>query len=310
MLFEVTDAERDDRVPQHLVKQYGIRSYLGIPVIADDTVVGSLCVIDMQPRVFSDEERRVLTQLATVANQRLSVLSERRRDPSTSLVDQVTQPVLAELRTCLASMQAAVAAGHLATAAVAPALRLGQHMVSGGTTSTQPMKQILDTAQHALEDCESSFYEIELSIGDTEDSLTALEHALTNASATRLSTLAISGRELARYNVVAIGGVILPDLIDDPFVLTPRSLGVTLVASCLFLFAAQMAKQNLVGGLRMDTKVLGTRAAIAVSAQGFPGSIYQEIAAELSAHIGSEPTVAIQAADNATQLFFAVVQSA
>ena len=38
--FEVTDAEHDTRVPQHLVKTYGIKSYLGMPVVANDVVLG------------------------------------------------------------------------------------------------------------------------------------------------------------------------------------------------------------------------------------------------------------------------------
>ena len=62
--FEVNNAEKDARVPQHLVKHHGIKSYLGMPVVANDVIVGSLCVIDFEPREFSEEERQTLMNLA------------------------------------------------------------------------------------------------------------------------------------------------------------------------------------------------------------------------------------------------------
>ena len=36
--FEVSHAGTDDRVPQHLVKEYGTQSYLGVPIHARDVV--------------------------------------------------------------------------------------------------------------------------------------------------------------------------------------------------------------------------------------------------------------------------------
>ena len=73
--FEVENAEEDERVPQHLVKRYGIKSYLGIPVKVNQVVTGSLCVIDTKARTFSNDERQKLAKLADLVSQRLEALS-------------------------------------------------------------------------------------------------------------------------------------------------------------------------------------------------------------------------------------------
>ena len=50
--FEVTDAPNDPRVPQHVVKEYNIKSYLGVPIILKENVMGSLCVLDTKKEDF------------------------------------------------------------------------------------------------------------------------------------------------------------------------------------------------------------------------------------------------------------------
>ena len=54
--FEVNDASNDLRIPQHVVKEYNIQSYLGVPIKLDETVMGSLCVLDTKKRQFSKDE--------------------------------------------------------------------------------------------------------------------------------------------------------------------------------------------------------------------------------------------------------------
>jgi hypothetical protein len=272
--FEVTDAKADKRVPQHLVKKYNIQSYLGMPVEVNGNVVGSLCVIDTQPREFSEKERSILQKLSVVANRRLAHLNERRRSVWAALMPQTSGPALAELRNCLTPIEQAVGTGSVAAVQAGPALRLALRMLSEGTTSTDTLRRGLETIQWALESCQGSFDDIEASLGDASDSLTALEHALTNPSLATLSTIAVSGRELARHNVDSVGGATLPDLDDDPVVTTPRPLGVTLVATCKD--AADIA--------------------------------YDTIAAELEHHSGDEPTVEVNATDDAVRLRLTVVQ--
>jgi hypothetical protein len=183
-----------------------------------------------------------------------------------------------------------------------------EHATSGEYTPPEHLKRTLKVAHDALDNCENSFYDIEASAGDAEDARLALEHVLTQSSSTRLSEVAISGRELARQNVAPIGGAFLPDLPYDPVVAAPRPLGVALVATCLSIVAARMASLDLSSGIRMEAQDLGSQAGIAFKANELPAEAFQGIAAELSLHTGEAPSISVQATDEAIRLLFAVVQ--
>ena len=306
--FEVTNAEQDSRVPQHLVKHHGIRSYLGMPVVANEAIVGALCVIDTKPRTFSQEEHELLRSLAVLVNARLAELSLGSGKARASLVDQAAVPALTELREALAPIPAWARTGRLATAALESFLRLVEYTVSGGRTPPEHLKRTLAVAQEALENCENSFFDIEANSGDAEDARLALEHVLTQTSSTRLSEVAISGRELARQSVAPIGGAFLPDLPRDPVVAIRRPLGVALVATCLSMVAARMAELELSSGIRMKTEDLGSQAWIAIEAAELPEKEIQEVADKLSLHTGETPSVAVQVVDGTIRLLFAAVQ--
>lgn len=47
---EWEDASLDDSAPQGMVNTYGIRAYFGAPVVVQEVVIGSLCVVDTSPR--------------------------------------------------------------------------------------------------------------------------------------------------------------------------------------------------------------------------------------------------------------------
>lgn len=78
----VQDATRDERFADNplVVEQPGIRFYAGAPLIASNGLrLGSLCVIDRQPRGVSPEQMRHLSRLASKAMQ----IIEMRRPPLT-----------------------------------------------------------------------------------------------------------------------------------------------------------------------------------------------------------------------------------
>lgn len=308
--FEVTDAEQDERVPQHLVKHYGIKSYLGIPVLANDVIVGSLCVIGTQPREFTEIERQNLKKMAELVNVRLALLSTSDAQMRSSLVGQAATPALTELRRALGPIRAEAEAGRITLTAIASFLRLVEHAAFNGLTPRAHLQRTLAAARQALERCENSFYEIEAEAGDAEDARLALEHVLTQSTSTRLSDIAISGRELARPHVMPIGGVFLPDFVEDPVVATPRPLGVALVATCLANVAARMAARDLSGGMRIEALALNSLGGIGIRAAGLPAADLEEVASELSRHTGEAPSVAVRAVDGELRLLFAVVQPA
>lgn len=72
--FLVEDAASDPRVPQELVERYGIRAYAGVPVRVDGQVLGTLCVIDVQPRRFEPAVVEALSALGARVGARLGEL--------------------------------------------------------------------------------------------------------------------------------------------------------------------------------------------------------------------------------------------
>ncbi|MCU0524995.1 MAG: GAF domain-containing sensor histidine kinase [Elainella sp. Prado103] len=62
----ITDASADPNfAPLQLVQRYGIRSYLGVPLFATDgQCIGSLAVMGLAPRSFSDQEMAFLELIA------------------------------------------------------------------------------------------------------------------------------------------------------------------------------------------------------------------------------------------------------
>ena len=65
-IFVVPDATRDHRFAHHplVCAAPAVRFYAGAPLVADGQVLGTLCVMDMEPRELSEEARVALRALA------------------------------------------------------------------------------------------------------------------------------------------------------------------------------------------------------------------------------------------------------
>jgi signal transduction histidine kinase len=80
----VEDATNDERVKNNLaVRDLGVISYFGMPVRSEDGhLLGSLCVINVQPREWSDQDRQFLADLTAMVSgeiwmlQRTAALTE------------------------------------------------------------------------------------------------------------------------------------------------------------------------------------------------------------------------------------------
>ena len=70
----IDDALLDYSLPQNLVERLGVRAYLGYPLRVSDHVVGSLCVLDSQPRDWDDTCHVALEHLAGQVSERLETL--------------------------------------------------------------------------------------------------------------------------------------------------------------------------------------------------------------------------------------------
>lgn len=76
-LLVVPDIARDRRFANNpLLKERGLRFYAGVPIRVNNLPVGSICLLDVRPRRFSEENKRLLQLMADEVmdelNQRLS----------------------------------------------------------------------------------------------------------------------------------------------------------------------------------------------------------------------------------------------
>jgi hypothetical protein len=62
----VTDARQDSRfIDNRAIRDLGVIAYLGVPLItAESQAIGTLCVIDHEPRIWTNAEIRLVTDIA------------------------------------------------------------------------------------------------------------------------------------------------------------------------------------------------------------------------------------------------------
>ena len=305
--FEVENAEEDERVPQHLVKRYGVKAYLGIPVKVNKVVAGSLCVIDTKPRTFSDDERQKLTELANLVSQRLEILSAQRTNPRLSLAQRAVSPSFTELRDSLESVRNSAAEGRIASSTIKSLLRLLRHTQGGGATPPGAVEGEFENAYLALEDLDNSVIEIEVRTEDAEDCVSALERVLQKDSSTaRLSDVLNAAQDLSRSNCRDVGGAPLPELLNDPLLATSQSLAVGLLSSCLTLIAFELTSAKLSSGLSISVEDFSAKVEISVSAQGLLEPAFAAVSKELMRHIGDDPTASTHATKEAVKVTLTV----
>lgn len=95
------------------VETLGVRAYVGVPLKFAGETIGSFCVIDMEPRQWSDDELETLRQLALSAGRELSLrcaLAEARDDSTDARAlarsrEEVVAVVAHDLRTPLQILQ-------------------------------------------------------------------------------------------------------------------------------------------------------------------------------------------------------------
>lgn len=247
-VLDVGDAPNDDRVPQDLVDRYGIRAYLGEPVEANGEVLGSLCVIDLEPRSFSDSEKALLHQLAQRVNQRLTALAETRAwEEQHALIDRAVTPAFGEVRNLLAPLLLNISSARLATTELAPLARLAGLL---GEDSPVPAAGALVTAGAALGDLVESLADMETAVVRLERSVSALEK-LTTASPLELNLSEVieAATELAHHHTKLVGGVRWEGVQPAHRIRTPRSGAIALVSATLTSLSARIREHADRAGL-------------------------------------------------------------
>ena len=254
--FEVNDAANDPRIPQHVVKEYNIQSYLGVPIKLEEAVMGSLCVLDTKKRDFSKEEHASLKKLADLVNIRLKYLTKDRRQTRLDLTEATLIPAIKEMYNSLASIERFIQLGYSSGKSIKTYLNHSNHIFSDKLKFTDAIRLAHEAAATKHEESEDFLLEMEFSLKDSIDCLKALEALVTNAESTNISEIVTSAQDLSRHSTKLIGGFTLPDFKTDPVIYAKGNLALAIATNCLLTMSEEIGKRNSNKGieLKIDEK--------------------------------------------------------
>lgn len=192
-MYAVEDSEQVAELPQELVKRYGIRSYLGAPVVVDGAATGTVCILDLKPRAFSEEQRRRLQLLADRASAHLQGQA-RGRSLERDLRATALAPVFGEVRNVLMALVNNAHLAHLALAELRPLARLG-------TLGADPIdaQAVLRSAAPAYEDLSELIRDLEYDADRLSRTLVAMEASTTSLARPSLAAVLNAARELSLH---------------------------------------------------------------------------------------------------------------
>jgi len=296
----VENALGDPSVPQELIKGFGIRSYLGVPVQVDGVVVGTLCIADVVPRRFAQRDIDALSELAARATRRLQELAGPPLLPP-RLLQTATAPVFCELRNVLTPLTMSIAALNLATAELRP---LAEAAAAPGPGADEP---------HALEHLQDSGKSLETLQGLSSDlratvprlcaAIAALETVVDFPGASPSPLLAVvhAGLELARHTTKLVGDVTVSNVSDS----ASSTLPLAEAAAAFSSAASILAEQALEQAVRGDIQVTGSGNTLLFAIDGLPAPCYPATAAKLNRLWGDALGVCALAGDQGLELRFA-----
>ncbi|MDT0553657.1 GAF domain-containing protein [Urechidicola vernalis] len=252
--FEVNDAPNDSRIPQHVVKEYDIQSYLGVPILVEDVVVGSLCVLDFKKRGFTVQDKDNLQELSLLVNKRLVAITKERKHKRLDLTEATLKPALSELSQTFKPIQQFINQGYSAVASIRSFILHSKYKHRENTQESIKSKLYLEAASEANQLNESLLREIEFAIRDGEDCVAALEQLILNIESTKLSEIIISAQDLSRNATNLIGGFSLPDFKSDPLIYTKGNWAIAIITNCLLIISSELHSLNSSNGIQLVIK--------------------------------------------------------
>ncbi len=308
--FEVTDASKDPRVPQHVVKEYNIQSYLGVPIMVDNNVMGSLCVLDTKKRGFSEKEHIRLNKLALLVNKRLESLAMSRRQSRLDLTESTLKPALSELSKSLKSIEKFISTGHSADRAIGTFINHSSHLISSKPQFSEALILSLEAAKKANQIKENLVLELELAAKDGLDCVKALQEIVMNFESTHLSEVLTSAQDLSRNATNLIGGFPLPDLEINPKIYTKGNFTIGIITNCILLLSSELGNINSKNGIELETREREGLIDLLFSGKDLSENSTKEIVAKLKQLIGIElPTLSINSLKSKIQLTFRTIEN-
>jgi len=306
--FEVNDAANDPRIPQHVVKEYNIQAYLGVPIIVKENVMGSLCVLDTKKRGFSKEEHTRLNELAKLVNERLEAITKNRRQTRLELTDAALKPALYQLSNSLKSFEYFIKPSYSAATSIRTFLNHSNHLLSNKSEYPEAIRLSLEAATKAIKLNEDLLLEIEFAVCDSLDCVNALEQIVMNIESTKLSEIVISAQDLSRNATEIIGGFPLPDFTSDPKIYTKGNLAIAIITNCLLIISSELGKSGSKNGISLVTNEHTKFIELLFSAKDLSLSSTETVLNKLKNLIGTEhPTIIVDSIEKKIRLNFSTV---
>jgi GAF domain-containing protein len=296
----VEDAATDARVPQTLVRTHGVRAYMGAPVRVNDAVLGSLCVIDANPRTFSDAERAALLALAEKVSARCAELSAAAAGARLGQQVSATQDAFPELRNQLLMLEGAIDEAAYERSQLAPALRAAAF---GGATRT-----VLQQAEEALEALGERLRDASDAARRIGAQAVALESVLSEGFVSADLDEALSRAvELSRHLMKLLPGVELPAPAPHPPLRASRATAVAVLTNLLRAMGWRaLDGPGRVPRLRVSRRVEADALVVRVQADGRVPDDLDQVPEELSLDVGRREGVRITATGGAVEARFSL----
>lgn len=308
--FEVNDASNDKRIPQHVVKEYKIQSYLGVPIKIDEKVMGSLCVLDTKKRHFSEDEYNSLNELAGSVNTRLKEIAETRRQTRLNLTETTLIPVINELSNSIKSLEKYIKIGYSSVRSVQTFLNHSDPLFSEDVQLSEAIVLSREAASSANRQNEDVLLEMEFAIEDSKDCLKALEELLVNAQSTPISHIVTSAQDLSRNFTKRIGGFPLPDFKSDPVIYTKGNLALAIVTNCLLLISSKIEIKKTNTGIRLHINEQPTSVELVFTASDLSEKNMADVYTKLEQLVTNEmPSLKIKYSGTALILNFEVMEA-
>ncbi|MEL6761039.1 MAG: GAF domain-containing protein [Myxococcota bacterium] len=253
----VENAPEDERVPQQLVKDFGIRAYLGVPLRFGEDTLGTLCVIDTKSRTFSEEEQLVLKRLSEQVTHRLAEMAGLAMPDSNvettttnnfevssavtqyALVQAATSPALLETRNAMCSIEPNADALRFIAAELGPITRIAK---LADPEARERCLRSLSSAGESVDEISEVSAEIEVGCKRVVESLEAIEGALgIRSMENTLDACVQLALLLARHATKIAGGVVEDEI--------PEIQLAASATECVALIAVTLATLSGIDGV-------------------------------------------------------------
>ncbi|HUS30281.1 MAG TPA: GAF domain-containing protein [Kofleriaceae bacterium] len=298
--FEVNDARHDERLPQDAVESLGISSYLGAPIVLQGKTVGTMCVVDTEPRLFDDRERGILHRFAALASRRLSLLATQPRELERTLHDRAVRPAFSEIRNRLQPVL-----GNVATMQGLMQQLVAARIELDTTTDSTRVAEIRAKADAVIADLVTCLEDTTTDTNILHRSITAIERAsLVSQDMCSIHDVIGPATTLAYHRTKLVRGVSWSGESRE-MLSTARGVAVTALAAAL-AGVAESIERGATHGITASISSTDDVVLIELRAEVSPPAL-AELASHLAVLVGDSSHVRVH--DRALQLRFATLQA-